>query len=98
MKKIILFLIVLVFPLAPAQNGFNTKNKGSLYIIQTLENLNHNTTYFNVKNLNKRKKSADLPPLYFGRFFYGNEIPKDYEYNLENLSKRYGKFIIVKIL
>ncbi|MBW3521966.1 hypothetical protein [Chryseobacterium sp. NKUCC03_KSP] len=69
MKKIILFLIVLVFPLAPAQNGFNTKNKGSLYIIQTLENLNHNTTYFNVKNLNKRKKSADLPPLHFGYFF-----------------------------
>lgn len=65
----------------------NKTNKGSLYTLQTLGNLNYNTTYFDIKNLDKRRKSVGLPPLYFEYFLYGNELPKDYEYNPANLLK-----------
>ncbi|MCX8531298.1 hypothetical protein [Chryseobacterium luquanense] len=71
-----------------SMNDFTNKtNKGSLYTLQTLGNINHNTTYFDIKNLDKRRKSVGLPPLYFEHFLYGSELPKDYQYNPENLLK-----------
>ena len=46
-----------------------------------------NQTYDDIKNLDQRRKSVGLPPLYFEYFLYGNELPKDYEYNPANLLK-----------
>jgi len=68
------------------KDPINKTSEGSLYTLQTLGNLNFNkTAYFDVKNLDKRRKSVGLPPLYFEHFLYGAELPETYNYNPDNL-------------
>ncbi|WP_435522617.1 hypothetical protein [Chryseobacterium indoltheticum] len=56
-----------------SMNDFKNKtNSGSIYTLNTLGNLNYNTTYFDIKNLDKRRKSVGLPPLYFEYFLNNN--------------------------
>ncbi|UFH32043.1 hypothetical protein LNP04_19070 [Chryseobacterium sp. C-71] len=57
----------------------------AIYDLGNIGRLSMNQTYDDIKNLDKRRKSVGLPPLYFGHFLYGMELPKDYEYNPENL-------------
>lgn len=57
----------------------------AIYDLGNIGRLSMNQTYDDIKNLDKRRKSVGLPPLYFGHFLYGMELPKDYKYNPENL-------------
>ncbi|CAD7797009.1 hypothetical protein CHRY9390_00095 [Chryseobacterium aquaeductus] len=57
----------------------------AIYDLCGIGRISMNQTYNDIKNLDKRRKSVGLPPLYFGHFLYGMELPKDYEYNPENL-------------
>lgn len=73
------------------QNSFTSivkqeKMKGALYTMQTLGNLGQ-TEYFDIKNLDKRRKSVGLPPLYFDHLIYQVPLPEDYKYKKENLLK-----------
>ncbi|OCK50999.1 hypothetical protein BA768_04235 [Chryseobacterium sp. CBo1] len=69
-----------------SMNDFRNQTKsGSLYTLQSLGNINRNTDFIDIKNLDKRRKSVGLPPLYFDHLVYGSELPKDYQYNPENL-------------
>ena len=45
--------------------------------------------YFDIKNLDLRRKTVGLPPLYFDYFINNNtsSLPESYEYNKENLLK-----------
>jgi len=64
------------------------ESKGAIYTLRTLGNINGNTEYYDIKNLDKRRKSVGLPPLYFDYFMNNNlELPEGYEYNPENLLK-----------
>jgi len=70
------------------KDSVNKINSSSLYTLNTLGNINYNTTFFDIKNLDERRKSVGLPPLYFEYFLNNNsELPEGYEYNLENLLK-----------
>jgi hypothetical protein len=61
-------------------------NKGSIYKTNTLGNINFYRNYSDIKNLDKRRKSVGLPPLYFEYFLNNNsELPEGYKYNPENL-------------
>lgn len=62
----------------------NTKNE-ALFTLISLGNINGNKNYFNITNLDRRRKSVGLPPLYFDHLIYNTELPKDYQYNPENL-------------
>lgn len=66
----------------------NKTNSGSIYTLNTLGNINNYISFFDIKNLDKRRKSVGLPPLYFEYFLNNNsELPKGYEYNPANLLK-----------
>ncbi|KQT18561.1 hypothetical protein ASG31_07545 [Chryseobacterium sp. Leaf404] len=66
----------------------NKESKGAIYTLRSLGNLNGNTEYYDIQNLDKRRKSVGLPPLYFEYFLDNNsELPEGYEYNPENLLK-----------
>lgn len=62
----------------------NTKNQ-ALFTLISLGNINGNKNYSNITNLDRRRKSVGLPPLYFDHLIYNTELPKDYQYNPENL-------------
>ena len=66
---------------------FTKKNDGAIYTLQTLGNLNHNEMYSDVKNLDNRRKTVGLPPLYFDHIIYKIKLPENYKYNPENLLK-----------
>lgn len=57
----------------------------AIYKLGGLGRTSVNQTYLDITNLDKRRKSVGLPPLYFEHLLYGAELPKDYEYNPENL-------------
>lgn len=57
----------------------------AIYDLGGIGRLSMNQIYNDIKNLDKRRKSVGLPPLYFEHFLHGMELPKDYEYNPENL-------------
>ncbi|MFL9833223.1 tetratricopeptide repeat protein [Chryseobacterium terrae] len=66
----------------------NKTSSGSIYTLNTLGNMNNYISFFDIKNLDKRRKSVGLPPLYF-EYFLNNisKLPEGYEYNPENLLK-----------
>lgn len=63
-------------------------NLGSIYTCKTIGNINGCSHFKDIKNLDKRRKSVGLPPLYFEYFLNNNsQLPEGYEYNPENLLK-----------
>lgn len=66
------------------ENLPNKSNKGAIYTLGGLGSVGSNH-YIDIKNLDKRRKSVGLPPLYFEHFLYDTESPKDYEYDPKNL-------------
>lgn len=63
-------------------------DSGSIYTCNTIGNINGCSYFKDIKNLDKRRKSVGLPPLYFEYFLSNNsELPEGYEYNPENLLK-----------
>lgn len=57
----------------------------AIYELGGIGRLSMNQTYDDIKNLDKRRKSVGLPPLYFEHFLYGAELPETYNYNPDNL-------------
>ena len=68
-------------------NSTNNLQAPAIYELGGIGRLDMNQTYLDIKNLDQRRKSVGLPPLYFIHFLHGMELPKDYEYNPENLLK-----------
>lgn len=68
-------------------NSTSNLQAPAIYELGGIGRLSMNQTYDDIKNLDQRRKSVGLPPLYFEYFLYGNELPKDYEYNPANLLK-----------
>lgn len=65
----------------------NNFQSPAIYDLGSVGRMGINQTYDDIQNLDKRRKSVGLPPLYFGHFLHGMELPKDYQYNPENLLK-----------
>jgi len=65
----------------------NNHHAPAIYKMGGIGRASVNQTYYDIKNLDKRRKSVGLPPLYFEYFLYGNELPEGYEYNPANLLK-----------
>lgn len=63
----------------------NNFQSPAIYELGSVGRMSINQTYEDIKNLDKRRKSVGLPPLYFTHFLHGMELPKDYQYNPENL-------------
>ncbi|MFC7348214.1 hypothetical protein ACFQO9_15965 [Chryseobacterium zhengzhouense] len=66
-------------------NSTSNLQAPAIYELGGIGTLSMNQTYDDIKNLDKRRKSVGLPPLYFGHFLHEMELPKDYQYNPENL-------------
>lgn len=66
-------------------NSTSNLQAPAIYELGGIGTLSMNQTYDDIKNLDKKRKSVGLPPLYFGHFLHEMELPKDYQYNPENL-------------
>ncbi|MFC0428644.1 tetratricopeptide repeat protein [Chryseobacterium scophthalmum] len=66
----------------------NNHHAPAIYKMGGIGRASVNQTYYDIKNLDKRRKSVGLPPLYFEYFLNNNsELPEGYEYNPVNLLK-----------
>ncbi|MGI9653156.1 hypothetical protein [Chryseobacterium sp. RLHN22] len=69
-------------------NSTSNLQAPAIYELGGIGTLSMNQTYDDIKNLDKRRKSLGLPPLYFEYFLNNNsELPEGYKYNPENLLK-----------
>lgn len=57
----------------------------AIYKLGSIGRASINQVYLDITNLDQRRKSVGLPPLYFEHLLSGVELPKDYKYNPENL-------------
>lgn len=68
------------------KNFDNHSDNGAIYTLNSIGNINGSNHFIDIQNLDKRRKSVGLPPLYFEYFLSGVDlIPKDYHYNPKNL-------------
>lgn len=68
------------------ENSTSNLQAPVIYDLGGIGTLSMNQTYFDIKNLDERRKSVGLPPLYFEYFLNNNsELPEGYQYNPENL-------------
>lgn len=68
------------------KNLDNHSDNDAIYTLNSIGNVNGSIHYMDIQNLDKRRKSVGLPPLYFEYFLSGVELlPKDYHYNPKNL-------------
>lgn len=66
-------------------NKIKDINNGSIYTLKGLVNLGSGKNYYDIINLDKRRKSVGLPPLYYEYFINNETLPQEYKYDSKNL-------------
>lgn len=66
-------------------NKIKDINNGSIYTLEGLGNLGSGKNYYDIINLDKRRKSVGLPPLYYEYFINNETLPQEYKYDSKKL-------------